>query len=190
MLSNHFILSHPLLSLPSIFPSIRVFSNKSALCIRWSKYWSFSYSIRPSLPPDTSTTEHHFCFGPATSFFLELLGIAPHSSLVSYLFAFSYCSWGSCGKIIGGISHSFLQWTTFCQNSSLWPICLGWPCPVWFLVSLNSARPFATTRLWPMKGRRWYSTCQKQSQGQSPQGQTMAPSLTNLVALEKPSWLF
>ena len=84
MLSNHFILSHPFLSLPSIFPSIRVFSNKSALCIRWSKYWCFSYSISPSLPPDISTTEHHFCFGPATSFFLELLGIAPHSSLVPY----------------------------------------------------------------------------------------------------------
>ena len=42
MLSNHFILCHPLLLLPSIFPSIRVFSSESALCIRWSKYWSFS----------------------------------------------------------------------------------------------------------------------------------------------------
>ena len=39
---------HPLLLLPSIFPSIRVFSNESALCIRWSKYWSFSFSISPS----------------------------------------------------------------------------------------------------------------------------------------------
>ena len=39
---------HPLLLLPSIFPSIRVFSNKSALCIRWPKYWSFSFSISPS----------------------------------------------------------------------------------------------------------------------------------------------
>ena len=84
MSSNHFIFSYTLLSLPSIFPSIRLFSNESALCIRWTKYWSFSYSINPSLPPDTCTTEHHFCFGPATSFFQELLGIAPHSSLVSY----------------------------------------------------------------------------------------------------------
>ena len=48
MLSNHFILCHPLLLLPSIFPSIRVFSNESALCIRWPKYWSFSFSISPS----------------------------------------------------------------------------------------------------------------------------------------------
>ena len=42
MPSNHFILCHPLLLLPSIFPSIRVFSNESVLCIRWLKYWSFS----------------------------------------------------------------------------------------------------------------------------------------------------
>ena len=48
MPSNHLILGHPLLLLPSIFPSIRVFSNESALCIRWPKYWSFSFSIRPS----------------------------------------------------------------------------------------------------------------------------------------------
>ena len=44
---NHLILCHPLLLLPSIFPSIRVFSNESALHIRWPKYWSFSFSISP-----------------------------------------------------------------------------------------------------------------------------------------------
>ena len=48
MSSNHFILCLSLLLLPSIFPSIRVFSNESALCIRWPKYWSFSLSISPS----------------------------------------------------------------------------------------------------------------------------------------------
>ena len=48
MPSNHLILCHPLLLPPSIFPSIRVFANESALCIRWPKYWSFSYSISPS----------------------------------------------------------------------------------------------------------------------------------------------
>ena len=48
MSSNHLILCHPLLPLPSIFPSVRVFSNESALCIRWPKYWSFSFSISPS----------------------------------------------------------------------------------------------------------------------------------------------
>ena len=45
---NLLILCHPLLLLPSIFPSIRVFSNESALCIRWPKDWSFSFNIRPS----------------------------------------------------------------------------------------------------------------------------------------------
>ena len=44
MLSNHLILCRPLLLLPSIFPSISAFSNESALCIRWPKYWSFSFS--------------------------------------------------------------------------------------------------------------------------------------------------
>ena len=48
MPSNHFILCHPLLLLPSIFPTKRVFSNESLLCIRWPKYWSFSFSISPS----------------------------------------------------------------------------------------------------------------------------------------------
>ena len=48
MPSNHLILCHPLLLLPLIFPSIRVFSNDSALCIRWPKYWSFSFNISPS----------------------------------------------------------------------------------------------------------------------------------------------
>ena len=48
MPSNHLILCRPLLLPPSIFPSIRVFSNESALCIRWPKYWSFSFNIGPS----------------------------------------------------------------------------------------------------------------------------------------------
>ena len=48
MPSNHFILCRPLLLLPSIFPSIRVFTNESVLHIRWPKYWSFSFSISPS----------------------------------------------------------------------------------------------------------------------------------------------
>ena len=48
MPSNHLVLCHPLLVLPSIFTSIKVFSNKSALRMRWPKYWSFSFSISPS----------------------------------------------------------------------------------------------------------------------------------------------
>ena len=48
MPSNYLIFGHPLLLPPSIFPSIRVFSNESALCIKWPKYWSFSFNISPS----------------------------------------------------------------------------------------------------------------------------------------------
>ena len=48
ILSKHLILCHPLLLLPSLFPSIRVFSNESVLHIRWPKYWSFSFNISPS----------------------------------------------------------------------------------------------------------------------------------------------
>ena len=48
MPSNHVILYHPILLLPAIFPSIRVFSSESVLCIKWPKYWSFSFSISPS----------------------------------------------------------------------------------------------------------------------------------------------
>ena len=48
MPSNHLILCRPLLLLPSVFPSIRVFSNESALCIRWPKYWRLSFSVSPS----------------------------------------------------------------------------------------------------------------------------------------------
>ena len=48
MPSNHLILCHPLLLLPSNFPSIMVFSNESVLCIRWPKYWSFSFNMSPS----------------------------------------------------------------------------------------------------------------------------------------------
>ena len=47
MPSNYLIFCHPLLLLPSIFPNIRVFSNESALCMRWPKYWSFSFNISP-----------------------------------------------------------------------------------------------------------------------------------------------
>ena len=48
MSSNHLILCHPLPLLPSVFPCIRVFTNESGLCIRWPKYWSFSFSVSPS----------------------------------------------------------------------------------------------------------------------------------------------
>ena len=63
---------------------------------------------------------------------------------VSYLFAFSYCSWGSQGKNTEVVCHSLLQCKMFCQNSPPWPVCLGWPYMAWLIVSLN------WTRLWSM----------------------------------------
>ena len=85
MPSNHLILCYPLLFLPSIFPSIRVFSNKSPLSIRWPKYWSFSFNISPS-------NEHPGLISPRMDW-LDLLAVQGtlksflqhHSSKVSIL---------------------------------------------------------------------------------------------------------
>ena len=63
---------------------------------------------------------------------------------VSYLFAFSYCSWGSQGKNTEVVCHSLLQWTTFCQTSPLWLFHLGWLYTAWLTVSLSY------TKLWSM----------------------------------------
>ena len=76
--------------------------------------------------------------------------------LLSYLFAFSYCSWSSSSKNTGVVCHSLLQWTRFCQNSSLWllwPSHLRWPYMKWLIASLSYINPFAMTRLWSMKWR-------------------------------------
>ena len=61
--------------------------------------------------------------------------------LVSYLFAFSYCSWGSCSKNTGVVCHSLLQWTTFYQNCPGWPVHLAWLCMVWLMASLGYGSP-------------------------------------------------
>ena len=52
---------------------------------------------------------------------------------VSYLFAFSYCSWDSQGRNTEVVCHSLLQWTTFCPTSPPWPACLGWPYMAWLI---------------------------------------------------------
>ena len=94
------------------------------------------------LSPVSSITGSCFCFGSILPFFLELfLHWSPvaywapmtwgvHFS-VSYLFDFSYCSWGSQGKNTEVVCHSLLQWTTFCQTSPPWPTCLGWSHMAW-----------------------------------------------------------
>ena len=68
--------------------------------------------------------------------------------LVSYRFSFSYCLWGFQGKNTGVGCHFLLQRTTICQNSSLWPVRLGWPYTAWFIASLSYTSPFAMTSLW------------------------------------------
>ena len=110
-------------------------------------YWSLQHwTLLPS--PVTSKTGYCFCFDAVSSFFMELfLYWSPvaywtlptwgvHLS-VSYLFAFSSCSWGSQGKNTEVVCHSFLQWTMFCQNSPPQPVCLGWPYMAWIIVSLS-----------------------------------------------------
>ena len=58
----------------------------------------------------------------------------------SHLFAFSYCSWGSQGKNTEVVCHSLLQWTTFCQTSPPWSLCLGWPHMAWLsFIELDKA---------------------------------------------------
>ena len=98
------------------------------------------------LSPVTSTAGCCFCFGSIPSFFLELfLHWSPvaywaptdqgSSLLVSYHFAFSYCSWGSQVKNTEVVCHSLLQWATFCQTSPPWPAHLGWPHMAWLSVT-------------------------------------------------------
>ena len=85
VLSNNLVLCCPFLLLPSVFPNIRVFSNESALCIRWPKYWSFSFSISPS-------SEHQGLISFRMDW-LDLLGVQGtlksllqhHSSKTSFL---------------------------------------------------------------------------------------------------------
>ena len=118
-------------------------------------------------PPAASTTEHCFCFGPAASFFLDLLLAVLHSSPVadwtpsslggSSSSVMSFCLFilfvGSQGKNAGVVRHSLLQWTTFCQNSSLWPMHLGWACMAWLIASLSYTSPFTKQCSDPLRGR-------------------------------------
>ena len=67
---------------------------------------------------------------------------------MSYLFAFSYCSWGSWGKNADVVCPSLLQWTMSCQNSPPWPVRLGWPCTAWLIHSLSYARLWSIWSFW------------------------------------------
>ena len=114
MPSNHLILCRPLLLLPSIFPSIRVFSNESALRIRWPKYWSVSFNIRPS-------NEHPGLISFRMDW-LDLLAVQGtlksllqhHSSKASilwcsafYIVQFSHPYMTECGPLEKGMANHF-----------------------------------------------------------------------------------
>ena len=89
MPSNQLILCHPLLLPPSIFPSIRVFSNKSVLCIKWPKYWSFNFSISPFNEYSGLISFRMDCFDLLT---LQgtLKSLLQHNSTASILLALSF----------------------------------------------------------------------------------------------------
>ena len=120
MPSNHLILCHPLLLLSSIFPSIRVFSNESVLCIRWPKYWSFSFSISPS-------NEHPGLISLVTDW-LDLLAVqGTLKSLLRHHSAKASILWCSAFFIVQlsypdmttGKTIALTRWTFVCKVISL-----------------------------------------------------------------------
>ena len=109
MPSNHLTLCRPLLLLPSIFPSMRVFSNESVLCIRWSKYWSFNFSISPS-------NEYSFRI-----FWFDLFAVQGLSSLLQ-LYSFIESVLPHSAFFMVQLSHSHIAliiWTFFGKVISL-----------------------------------------------------------------------
>ena len=90
MPSNHFILCHPLLLLPSIFPSIRVFSNESVLHIQWPEYWSVSFSINPSNEYSGLLSFRIYQFDIAVQGTLKRLSTPQFKSINSLVLSFLY----------------------------------------------------------------------------------------------------
>ena len=128
MPSDHLILCHPLLLLPSIFPSFRVFSNESALRIRWSKYWSFSFNISPSNEhPGLISFRRDWVGLLAVQGTLKNL-LQHHSSKASILqhSAFFIVQF-SHPYMITGKTIALTNWTFVGKVMSLFLICcLGW----------------------------------------------------------------
>ena len=116
--SNHLILCHPLLLLPSIFPSIRVFSKKSVLHIRWPKFWSFSFSISPSSEYSGLISFRIDWFDFAVQGTLKSLP-QHHSSKVSILWSLAFFMVQLSTSIHDyWKNHSFDQ-TDLCQQSNV-----------------------------------------------------------------------
>ena len=128
MPSNHLILCHPLLLLPSIFPSIRVFSNESALLIRWPKYWSFSFNISPSNEyPGLISFRRDWLDLLAVQGTLKSL-LQHHSSKASILQRSAFFTVQlSHPYMIIGKTIALTRWTFVDKVISLlFNICLGW----------------------------------------------------------------
>ena len=150
MPSNHLILCCPLLLLPSIFPSIRVFANESALRIRWPKYWSFSLNISPSNEYSglISSRIDRFDF-LAVQGTLKCL-LQHHSSKASILWCSAFFivqlshSYMTTGKTISSV-----QFSRIVVSDSLWPRGLQHtrlPCPSlspWVCPSLSPSGPLS-----------------------------------------------
>ena len=128
MPSNHLILCHPFLLLPSTFPSIRVFSNESALCIRWPEYWSFSFNI--------SLSKEHSGLISFRMDWLDLLAVQGilksllqhHSSEASILWHSAFFTvLLSYPYVTTGKTLALTRWTFVGKVMSLLFICcLGW----------------------------------------------------------------
>ena len=126
MPSNYLVLCHPLLLLPPIFPSIRVFFNESVLCIRWTKYWRFGFSITHSNEYSRLTSFRIDRFDLAVQGILKSL-LQHHSSTASIL----WCS----AFFMVQLSHPYMttrktitltKWTFFGKVICFLICCLGW----------------------------------------------------------------
>ena len=92
-----------------------------------------------------------------------------------HLFDLLYSSWGPHSKYPGVVCHSLCQWITFCQNSLLWPVRLGWPCTARLIASLSCTSSFTMTRQWFMKEKRasedemagWHHHCNGHELGET-----------------------
>ena len=145
MPSNHLILSHPFLLLPSVFPSIKVFSKESVLCIRWPKYWSFSFSISPS-------NEH----SGLISFRMDWLDLLAVQGTLKSLFQYHSSKvlilWHSAFFIVQ-ISHPYMttgkaitltRWTFVDKLMSLLFIIIIY----WRIIALQNFAVFCQTSTW------------------------------------------
>ena len=132
MPSSHLILCRPLLLLPPILPNIKVFSNESTLCMRWPKYWSFSFSIIPSKEISEMNVDVHSCHLLSDHFQLALIH-GPIQVSMQYcslqhqtLLPSSVTSTTGCCFCFGSVSSFFLEFSLHWSPVAYWtPTNLG-----------------------------------------------------------------